>query len=81
MFGGGGVGPSPLFFVWGVARADEAGVVGGDEGLGAVWDAEFVQDVGDVGFDGFHAQEQVGGVFGVGQACGHEGEGLGFAGG
>ena len=70
--------------VWcGVGRVwsggDESGFVGGDDGLGAVAEPELVEDVADVGLDGFLGDDEAVGDLGVGQALGDELEDFGFA--
>src|ERR1700753_300257 len=59
--------------------ADEAALVGGDDGLDAVPGAELGQDVADVRLDRLHAQEQAGGDLGIGPAPGDQPQYFGFA--
>src|SRR5436190_14852613 len=59
--------------------ADEAALVGSDDGLDAVPGAELGQHVAYVGLDGLHAEEQLGGDLGVGPALRDEPQDPGFA--
>ena len=47
------------------ARLDEAGLVGEDDGLGAVVEVELGEDACDVGFDGGFADDEFAGDLGV----------------
>src|SRR6516164_105844 len=59
--------------------AAEPGVAGFDDGLGAVGDLEFGEDVGYVVADGFGAEEQLAGDVGVAAALGEQRQDLAFA--
>ena len=54
----------------GVAGANEAVVEGEDDGCCTVSEVELGGDVADVGLDGAHAKEEVGGDFAIGQFFG-----------
>src|SRR5688572_11020431 len=60
---------------------EQAGLVGQHDGLGAVADLEFLQEPGDMGFDGGVADEQLPSDLGVREAGGDEAEDVHFAGG
>src|SRR5690242_16363582 len=62
--------------VAGLAGADEAGFVGEYDCLGPVGQAEFGQDMRDVGFDGGFCDEQCAGDGGVGLAAADEAQDL-----
>ena len=59
-------------------RADEAGVVGGDDELGAVARAEFHQQAADVGLGGRQADMQMGRDLGVGEPESDQGQDFAF---
>jgi hypothetical protein len=59
---------------------DESVFVGVDDGLDAVAEAEFGEDVGDVGFDGGVAEDELLGDFGVGVSSCEQEQHLGFSG-
>ena len=63
----------------GVGRVHEAGLVRENDGLDAVAQLEFLQDVRDVGLDGPLADEELVGDLGVGQAAGEKFEDLELA--
>jgi len=50
------------------SNLDETGLVGEDDRLDAVAEVEFLEDAGDVGFDGPVANDEFGGDLRVGQA-------------
>ena len=62
-----------------VPSADEAALIGSDDGLDAVPGAELGQHVAHVGLDGLHAEEQLGGDLRVGPTLCDEPQDLGFA--
>jgi hypothetical protein len=57
----------------------EAALVGRDDGLYAVAQVEFGEDVTDVRFDCCFAEDEPGGYFGVGQSLADQGEDFAFA--
>jgi len=61
------------------ASADEAALIGRDDGLNAVPGAELGQHVAHVSLDGLHAEEQLGCDLRVGPALCDEPQDLGFA--
>jgi hypothetical protein len=61
-----------------VTRLDQAGFVGQDDGLGPVVEAEFGEQVGEVGFYRRFTEEQRAGDLLVGSAPGNESEHLQF---
>ena len=63
------------------AGGDQAGLVGEDDGLDAVAQAQFREDAGDVGLHRRLAEEQRGGDLGVRHAAGDQAEDFEFAGG
>jgi hypothetical protein len=63
------------------ARLDDAGLVGQDDGLDPVAQAELGEQVADVGFHGGVADEEVGGDLGVGEAAGEPQQDVVFPGG
>ncbi len=65
----------------GFAWLDDAGLVGQDDGLDPVAQAELGQQVAHVRFDGGLADDEVGGYLGVGEAAGEPQQDVVFPGG